>query len=416
MGATTSRRRCAVALGLVAVVLVASCTGTETAGEPEPAAASDTTAAPDTTVLALVPEEIEGDDFYAAPDPIPAGEHGDLLRYQPIDDDVDDVAAYRIMYLSESLQGEPIVVTGTALVPQGDSPEGGWPVIGHSHGTTGLADICAPSRNYPERVGELTLLASVADRYVIAATDYEGLGTPGLHPYLVGESEGRGTMDAVRAVAQLPDVATSPTTFIAGYSQGGHGALWANQVAGTWTPELDVLGTFAGAPPGELPVIGTVASGGGLAGGFFMLIAAGIAAANPDADLADILTPEGVEALAIADEECVGEAVAALSGGGHVRVDPNTVEPWGDLLEANSPGDIRADGPVLIVHSEADEVVPAALSVAILNRQCAVGQVVERRTVAEGSHGGAAAGAYEQAFDWFDGLLAGAEPITSCPA
>jgi hypothetical protein len=278
-----------------------------------------------------------------------------------------------------------------------------------------LADICAPSRNYPEQVGELTLLASAADRYVVAATDYEGLGTPGLHPYLVGESEGRSTMDAVRAVAQLPGVETSAATFIAGYSQGGHAALWANQVATEWTPELDVLGTFAGAPPGELPLIGTVASSGGIAGGFFMLMAAGIAAAFPDAHLDDILTPEGVDAVAIADEACVRDAVAALSGGGYVDVDPNTVAPWGHLLERSSPGDIVGAGPVLIVHSEEDEVVPIAMSAAILGRECAVGQVVERRTVPEGTHGGAAPGAYRQAIEWFDGIVDGAEPITSCP-
>jgi hypothetical protein len=35
--------------------------------------------------------------------------------------------------------------------------------------------------------------------YVIAATDDQGLGTPGPHPYLVGDSEGMGALDSVRA-------------------------------------------------------------------------------------------------------------------------------------------------------------------------------------------------------------------------
>jgi fermentation-respiration switch protein FrsA (DUF1100 family) len=406
------RSRFGLAVAVAVALAAAGCS--DPASAPEPI--GDQAVAASTTIAGVEAEEVAaGDDLYAAPDPIPAGDHGDLVRYQPIDHDVDGVDAYRIMYLSESLQGDPIVVTGTALVPQGAAPDGGWPVIAHSHGTTGLADTCAPSRNYPERAGELTLLAAAADRYVIAATDYEGLGTPGLHPYLVGESEGRSTMDAVRAVAQLPGVETSATTFIAGYSQGGHGALWANQVAGEWTPELEVLGTFAGAPPGELAVIGSVAAGGGIAGGFFMLMAAGIAEAFPEAHLDDILTPEGVDALAVADRECVREALTVLAGGGYVDVDPTTVEPWGELLEASSPGDVLGAGPVLIVHSEVDEVVPIGLSAAILDRQCAIGQVVERRTVPEGTHGGAAPGAYRQGVEWFDELLAGAEPASSCP-
>lgn len=398
-------------LGMLAVAACSDGTASNDTVSPVADVGGETT----TTVASVEPEEITSGDFYAAPDPIPAGAHGDLIRYQEIEDEAPGSTAYRMMYLSESLQGDPIVVTGTALVPDGDAPDGGWPVIAHSHGTTGLADECAPSRNYPDQLGELTLLATVADRYLIAATDYEGLGTPGLHPYLVGESEGRGTLDAALAAAQLPGVEASPTTFIAGYSQGGHGALWANQLAESWAPALDVRGAFAGAPAGELSLIAGAAREGGLAGGFFLLIAAGHAAAHPDADLDAILTPEGVAALAVADEACVGQALTSLAGGDYVDADPATTPPWDELLEASSPGDIRAEAPVLIVHSQADEVVPIGLSALILNRQCAVGQVVERRILDDGTHTGAAPGAYQQAFAWFDELVTGAEPVSSCP-
>jgi hypothetical protein len=404
----------AVAIGLASLSLVA-CSSSDDDGAP---VAADEPDAPTTTAPAASgPEEVAPEEeFYAVPDPLPAGEHGDLLRFQRVDHDVDGVDAYRIMYLSESLAGDPVAVTGTVLAPLGPAPDGGWPVIAHSHGTTGLADECAPSRSYPEGVNELALLAGVATDYVVAATDYEGLGTPGLHPYLVGESEGRSTMDGARAAGQLPDVVVSPTTFIAGYSQGGHGALWANQVAGTWTPELDVRGTFAGAPPGELGVIGSAARFGGLGGGFFMLIAAGHAAAHPELDLADILTPAAVDAIAVVDEECAGAAIAAFAGESNVATDPSSVEPWRDALEASNPGDILAEGPVLIVHSLTDEVVPEGLSEAIVARQCRVGQVVERRTLPDGGHVQAAVPAYRQAFEWFEGLLAGDEPVSSCPS
>jgi hypothetical protein len=408
----------AVALGLASLSLGA-CSAADDDGSPPAAAAVGDGIAEATTTVVAAPIEAEevaaGEDFYAVPDPLPAGDHGRLLRYQRVEHDVEGVDAYRIMYLSEALAGEPIAVTGTVLAPQAPAPDGGWPVIAHSHGTTGLADECAPSRNYPDGVNELALLRSVATDYVVAATDYEGLGTPGLHPYLVGESEGRSTMDAARAAGQLPGVTVSPTTFIAGYSQGGHGALWANQVAGSWTPELDVRGTFAGAPPGEIQVIGTVAATGGLAGGFFMLIAAGHAAAHPELDLDDLLTPAGLEAIGIVDEVCAGAALAELSRSGQVDVDPGTVPAWQEALEASSPGSILGAGPVLIVHSLTDEVVPAGLSAAIVNRQCRIGQVVERRTLPDGSHTTAAVPAYRQAFEWFEGLLAGEEPVSSCP-
>ena len=39
--------------------------------------------------------------------------------------------------------------------------------------------------------------------YAVVRTDYEGLGTPGAHPYLIGASEGRAMLDMVRAARKL---------------------------------------------------------------------------------------------------------------------------------------------------------------------------------------------------------------------
>ena len=67
--------------------------------------------------------------------------------------------------------------------------------------------------------------------YLVAFSDYEGLGTPGRHPYLVGESEGRSVLDAAKAAAQLPGADAGDQLAIWGHSQGGHAALWAAQLA-----------------------------------------------------------------------------------------------------------------------------------------------------------------------------------------
>jgi len=67
------------------------------------------------------------------------------------------------------------------------------------------------------------------------------------------------------------------------------------------------------------------------------------------------------------------------------------------------------------VHSAKDDVVPIAFSQLLLDRQCGVDQVVERRVLPEGGHVGAAPGAYQQALDWFDDRLAAEDPVSSCP-
>src|SRR5262249_26025550 len=136
--------------------------------------------------------------------------------------------------------------------------KGGWPVITWAHGTTGVADICAPSRdgldpsaNTGETYINPDLNAWLAAGYAVLRTDYEGLGTPGKHPYLVGTSEGRSVLDIVAAARQL-DPTISKRYLIAGHSQGGHAALFAAGLASSWQPGLQLKGTVAFAPASHI--------------------------------------------------------------------------------------------------------------------------------------------------------------------
>jgi pimeloyl-ACP methyl ester carboxylesterase len=398
---------------LAALALVAGCSGSGRSGDagPGPDAGSQS----DETSTTLAP--FAGGDFYAVPDRLPEGEEGTLIRYQPVDElDIAGARAWRVMYLSEDVAGDAIAVTGTVLVPAGEAPAGGRPILSIAHGTTGVADQCAPSKN-PVRT-ELSLMAPFVEQgYLVAHTDYEGLGTPGRHPYLVGESEGRGVLDAARAAGQLPEAAAGDRLAIFGYSQGGHGALWAGQIAAEWAPELDLVGTVAGAPATEIPVIVAAAGALPIAGFVFMLIA-GYHDAYPDAALSSVLTPEGEAALAAVDEGCVREVIAHFASGGAalLRPDAASAEPWATLARENNPGTVASDSPVLIVHSAADEVVPAALSEQLLERMCGAGQVVERRVYDEGQgHGAAVPDAVSDGFAWIEQRMAGTAPTSTCP-
>ena len=82
-------------------------------------------------------------------------------------------------------------------------------------------------------------------------TDYEGLGTPGAHPYLIGRSEGHSVLDAVRAARKL-DKRLGKRVVLAGHSQGGQSVLWAASLAPNYTPDLKVRGTVALAPVSHL--------------------------------------------------------------------------------------------------------------------------------------------------------------------
>ena len=189
-------------------------------------------------------------------------------------------------------------------------------------------------------------------------------------------------------------------------------------MAPEWAPELDVVGTFAGAPATELDVILGAAGSPGVAG-FAALIVAGFQAAYPEADPALFLTEEGVSRLDAVDEGCVGDVFAALSDLAPAELvlpeGPST-PPWPDLAAENNPGQVVTEAPILIIHSQQDDVVPVALSEILFDRMCSEGQAVERRVLPDGGgHGPAAVVAYPQALEWFDQLLAGETVENTCP-
>ena len=126
-------------------------------------------------------------------------------------------------------------MSGTLAIPKGHAPKGGWPVISWAHGTTGVADACAPSRSGGS--GPALLGRWLKAGYAVVRTDYEGLGTPGEHPFLIGRSEGSSVLDAARAARKL-DNRICKRFVIAGHSQGGQSALWAASMAPSYTSDL----------------------------------------------------------------------------------------------------------------------------------------------------------------------------------
>lgn len=322
------------------------------------------------------------------------------------------------MYLSESVAGEPIVVTGVASVPDAPAPDEGRNLITLGHGTAGLGDSCAPSK---KKALELVLAAGFAsERSIVVATDYEGLGSPGRHPYLVGESEGRGMVDAALAARQLPRADAGERFAIAGYSQGGHAALWAAQVAPTWAPELQLVGSFSGSPVSDLEaVLGDWPAENTF--GFAYQAVAGFEQAYPEADPSEVLTAEGMERLERADDAC-SDQVFAIFGDQPVKalVKTNILdsEVWRRLATENTAG--RGPGnttPVLVIHSTEDALIPVEMSRDLVQRMCARHQVVEFRAPASGDHAAAAVSAYEEAMAWLELRFASSppSPTNSCP-
>ncbi len=131
------------------------------------------------------------------------GKPGTIIRSEPLTGAPLGATSWRVLYRSVGLDGQPIAVSGVVIVPLGEAPPGGRPIVAWAHPTSGIVPRCAPSLAlllYQEIAGSRDM---IRDGYIIAATDYPGLGTPGPHPYLVGISEGRAVLDSIRAAREL---------------------------------------------------------------------------------------------------------------------------------------------------------------------------------------------------------------------
>lgn len=138
--------------------------------------------------------------------------------------------------------------TATITLPDGDPPDGGWPIVANAHGTIGLDDPCRLSGT----VSGAGLAGLFGARGAIGvAPDYPGLGGPGVHRYLDARSEGTSVLDSLRAAAALARWRGLPTdgrAAIVGLSQGGHAALSAAALHAGYAPDVDLRAVAAAGP------------------------------------------------------------------------------------------------------------------------------------------------------------------------
>lgn len=147
---------------------------------------------------------------------------------------------YSIWAVRYRTDGRDSLATVTVPFPV-DPPPGGYGVVANNHGTTGVDDLCALTGTV-YGVGLAGLFG--AQGAIGVATDYPGIGTSGVHPYLVSEVEGRASLDAIRAAMNLArwlDVEVSDRAAAVGLSQGGHATLAAAaEHAAGWASEVDM--------------------------------------------------------------------------------------------------------------------------------------------------------------------------------
>lgn len=348
---------------------------------------------------------------------------------------------HELRYVTQD-RGQLIEATGYYITPVVDT-DTEFPVLLSLHGTSGVSDPCAPSRNLDDSSSDnfayavvLSLLA--ANGYIVVAPDYIGMkasGTPSdeLSPYLVGEATAIGSWDAVRAAKKhlatldSPKVSMGPIA-VWGASQGGHAAAFTVRYAPSYAPEMNVVAGVYNVPPLDLAehwhqALTTPQAATGFVimahtamaewyqtGGLSDVFNAPFDTTLP-ADLRENCRPTAVEGVDSLDDLFTPELLADNAGknfGGH--------DPWSCIsLENSLPTTSvpRTDSvPSLVVTGSEDNLVKPQIERDAFTALCDTGDYDDWRYLeCEGAgHAQGFLWAIDDALDWIDARVAG-EPL-----
>ncbi|WP_299531317.1 lipase family protein [uncultured Streptomyces sp.] len=233
--------------------------------------------------------------------------------------------ATRLMYKSTDTTGAPVAVTGAYIEPSAAWRGGGpRPLVAVASGTMGQGDQCAPSLalEHPLTVSLETLSVGYEDIAVyrllasgaaVVVTDYVGFGaTDRLHTYVNRVDEAHALLDAARAARSVTGASVDASSRVGfyGYSQGGGATGAAAELQPSYAPDVNLVGSYVGAPPADLTAVMKGIDGSALAGALGWSINGFV---QTDPSLKPILdaniNARGKAALADLSTMCIGDAL-----------------------------------------------------------------------------------------------------------
>jgi pimeloyl-ACP methyl ester carboxylesterase len=241
--------------------------------------------------------------------------------------------------------------------------------------------------------------------WVVVATDYVGLGTPGPELYLVAQAEVNDIVHSVQAVRSWETAAAGDRYAVYGHSQGGHSALWAGHLAERVDPSLTLVGVAAAAPAAMLPEIVSVQwdTAAGWAIGPEALV--GWQYVDPSLPIDGVLTQAGLDNADRLAEECIEPAalegyLRSDLGQDFFSVNPSDTPGWAQLISSQTPPPMPSAMPVFVAQGTADEVVLPWPNALLQEEWCAAGSSLSMLWMGGVDHMAAAITAGPQAITW----------------
>ncbi len=339
--------------------------------------------------------------------------------------------AERILYSSTYWRdaGRATTVSGIVFFPKGRPPRGGWPVIAWAHGTTGIADVCAPSflPRSPRDAAFFTHWLEAG--YAIVATDYEGLGSPGVHPYLNYRSEGIAVLDAIRAATRHYPELSADKIVTMGQSQGSEASIAAAYLAPTYAPDLRLKGAVAtglvartsniGSAPQE-PVPNLYVDAQDFANSAYEILwFLGSAHALDPTEIRaeDYISAEGQAMLAKAQSTCMGglRTYANAIRLPMAKLYKRSIDDLESRVTAETAfPDVRITIPVFVGTGLADTEAQPVKQYNFVSAMCAAGTKVQLRYYPHATHGSAVERSLADAPAFVAAVMAGRSVADDC--
>lgn len=352
---------------------------------------------------------------------------GLMLRQEGLPDQPEIVAAAtarRILYTSTDARWRSgiIPVSGTLYLPKRAAPQGGWPLVAWAHGTLGASDRCAPSwsRHRP-RDGEY-INNWLEQGFAVVATDYQGLGGPGPHPYLNWGAEGRSVLDAARAALGQSNGQIANTIIITGQSQGSGASLGATRLAPSYAPDLNIkasiaTGIISAFPPADKKPSSEQSFARSVPPQLTILMMIGGALGDDAIKPDDLVTEVGKPMLQAAREGCNAELAQVVRSNGLTLAnslkDPEIADRLSAVIDM-SP--VRMPVPVFLATGLADKSIYPQRQYAAVAALCAAGSHVVWKAYAGVSHNGTVHAAYPDELAFVQAALAGNPMQSNCAA
>jgi pimeloyl-ACP methyl ester carboxylesterase len=382
-------------------------------------------------VAAATPSVADGDGgvsaFYTWSEAVPK-KPGRLLRQEPLTGNTvlaNAGQSVRILYSStDGLDGvTPVTVSGALFVPKGAPPRGGWPLLAWGHGTVGVADVCAPSWQGRSQRDVTYLNHWLSQGYAIVASDYQGLGVPGGHPYLASRPAAYSILDSVRAV-QGGQFGLSKKVVLIGQSQGGSAAFASAGYAPVYARELDIRGTVATGVPyysqeGKAAIQAARPKDVVDATQGYTVLRMYLARLlDPYFKFEDYFSDAGLQVARTAASGCLGPINQAITGGQLTynkifRNDPATT--ISSLYDVMGYRTLKIPRPVFIGTGAKDHDVPPGAQLALVKDACAAGSVIESHLYPDFDHGGTVNGSVPDSTPFVKRAFAGEKIAGTCP-